>query len=368
MSEFDLIVVGGGIMGCSAALRAREYGMRVALIERSAIGSGASGVNAGTLSLQIKRVALIPYAIRGYRWWQDAGDKVGFRRTGGLTLAFNEREAALLEERMRLKIAAGGPIELVPPGFALQREPSLTSRVIAASWCADDGYASANRTGTYLRALLREAGVTCLEYSPVEAIDSGDDGFRVAAPQGTFKGRRLLLAAGAWTKPLAAKLGVEFPVHVRINTVSVLERGPATVGSVIGHASGLLTLKQKADGTVLIGGGWQGRGSPGEGRGDIVPATMLDNLRLARFVVPSLAKFRLLRAWTGFEAHVPDFFPLAGALPGVSGAFVLSCVRGGYTIGPYIGRLLGDLIHGKEPEMKLFDPARFADRPAASAV
>jgi glycine/D-amino acid oxidase-like deaminating enzyme len=95
---------------------------------------------------------------------------------------------------------------------------------------------------------------------------------------------------------------------------------------------------------------------------------MLDNQRLARFVVPSLARFRLLRAWTGFEAHVPDFFPLAGALPGVRDAFVLACVRGGYTIGPYIGRLLGDLILGKEPEMKLFDPARFAGLSATPTV
>jgi glycine/D-amino acid oxidase-like deaminating enzyme len=55
---------------------------------------------------------------------------------------------------------------------------------------------------------------------------------------------------------------------------------------------------------------------------------------------------------------VPDFYPLAGALPGVPGAFVLACVRGGYTIGPYIGRLMGDLILDREPEMPLFDPAR----------
>jgi sarcosine oxidase, subunit beta len=67
---------------------------------------------------------------------------------------------------------------------------------------------------------------------------------------------------------------------------------------------------------------------------------------------------RVVRSWTGFEANVPDFYPLAGALPSVEGVFVLGCVRGGYTIGPYISKLMGDFILGREPELPLFDPAR----------
>ena len=55
---------------------------------------------------------------------------------------------------------------------------------------------------------------------------------------------------------------------------------------------------------------------------------------------------------------MPDYYPLAGALPGVPGAFVLACVRGGYTIGPCIGPLVADLMLGREPELPLFDPAR----------
>jgi len=132
---------------------------------------------------------------------------------------------------------------------------------------------------------------------------------------------------------------------------------------VIGHATGLLTLKQKTNGTVLIGGGWQGTGGPETGRGDVALDTLLTNLRLAQFALPGLRETRLLRSWTGFEANVPDFYPLAGAVPGVADAFILGCVRGGYTIGPCIGELMGDLILGREPELPLFDPARFAAAP-----
>jgi glycine/D-amino acid oxidase-like deaminating enzyme len=360
MSElFDLAVVGGGIMGSAAAIRAAQGGMRTILVEQATIGSGASGVNAGTLSLQIKRVKLMPYALKGHEWWSSAGEAVGFRKTGGVTVAFNQREAELLAERMEMKRQAGAPIELISRARAAELEPGLSTRLVAASWCAEDGYANSSLTGLYFRKGLHETGVEVREMTPVATIDREDTLFRLATPGGAIRARRLLLACGGWMKTAAAMIGLDLPVTARVNTVSVTERGPAIVGAVIGHATGLLTLKQKPNGTVLIGGGWQGQGTPAEGRGRVCAETLLPNLRLARFAVPGLDRFRLVRSWTGFEAHVPDYYPLAGAAPGVENAFLLGCVRGGYTIGPYIGRLMGDFISGVEPEMPLFDPGRF---------
>ena len=359
MSEpFDLAVVGGGVMGCSAALRAVAGGMRVVVIDQAALGSGASGVNAGTLSLQIKRLKLMPYALQGYQWWRQAGDAVGFHCTGGLTLAFNACEAALLHERMTQKREAGAPIELISANAVAEREPGLTRRVVAASWCPADGYANSSRTGMYFRGLLAAAGAEVREHAPVQSIMRESDGFTLVTRNDRVRATRLLLAAGGWTQPLAAQVGFDLPIRVRVNTVAVTERAPRLVGAVIGHVTGLLTLKQKQNGTVLIGGGWQGRGTPAEGRGEVVAETLLTNLRLAQFAVPGLGRLRVLRAWTGFEANVADFYPLAGAIPSVPNAFMLACVRGGFTIGPYIGRLVGDLILGHEPEMPLFDPGR----------
>jgi sarcosine oxidase, subunit beta len=361
VNRYDLIVIGAGIMGATAALRAAQNGMRVLVVERDAAGSGASGVNAGTLSLQIKRVALMPYALIGHEWWRAAGAAVGFKCTGGYTLAFNAREQALLEERMQRKREAGAPIEFVSPAQVRAREPALSDRFVAASYCAEDGHADSTRTGVYLRTLLRQGGVELREHAPVQALDAGDGGFRVSVPGGTFDARRLLLASGAWTGSIAAMLGVVLPVQVRVNTVSVTEPGTQTLHAGIGHATGLLTLKQKANGSFLIGGGWQGRGAPGTGRGEVVAATLLQNLRLACYAVPAIAHARVLRSWTGFEAFVADHFPLAGPLPGITDAYVLACVRGGFTIGPCIGPLVADLILGREPALPLFDPARAID-------
>ncbi len=364
MSEsFDLAVIGGGIMGCATALRARQGGMRVVVLERAELGSGASGVNAGTLSLQIKRVKLMPYALRGRALWEKAGARVGFHRSGGFTLAFTAQEAALLEERMALKRAAGAPIEMISANRVADMEPGLSRRIVAASHCPLDGYANSSLTGAFYRGLLHEAEAVLREHAAVTAIARVESGFVLTAGEESWRTRRILLACGGWLEQAAAMIGVTLPLRVRVNTVSVTERAPKLIGAVIGHATGLLTLKQKTNGTVLIGGGWQGTGGPETGRGDVALDSLLTNLRLAQFAVPGLRDTRLLRSWTGFEANVPDFYPLAGAAPGVADAFILGCVRGGYTIGPYIGALMGDLILGREPELPLFDPARFAAAP-----
>ena len=357
-AKYDMAVIGGGIMGCATALRIAEGGMRAVILDQGDLGQGASGSNAGTLSLQIKRVKLMPYALKGHHEWEAMGDAVGFRKTGGYTLAFTEHESELLHDRQTLKAEAGAPIEFVSNNHIRNAEPNLTQKVVSASYCPEDGYANSSLTGQYYRGRLRDQGIPYRERCPVTAISQDGAGFALDTPQGGITASRILMATGAWLKPIAAMLGVDLPVNARINTVSVTERLEPLISTVIGHATGLLTMKQKTNGTVLIGGGWQGRGTPQEGRGEVTACSVQPNLALAQFALPALANARVMRSWTGFEANVPDFYPLAGALPGVEGAFVLGCVRGGYTIGPYISKLMGDFILDREPELPLFDLGR----------
>ncbi|MDG1996765.1 MAG: FAD-binding oxidoreductase [Emcibacteraceae bacterium] len=355
---YDIAVIGGGIMGCGAALQLKSGGMDAIVLEQGDIGQGASGVNAGTLSMQIKRVKLMPYAIKGHHEWERMGDHVGFHKTGGITLAFNDREAELLHERMTMKKEAGADITFIDPSQVAKREPHIAKKIVAASFCPDDGYANSSLTGQYYRTQLANQYIDYHERFKVTNVIEVSDGFEIYSDDIKIQAKRLLLACGGWMKNVAQMLGEDLPIQARVNTVSVTERAPRLMNGVIGHATGLLTMKQKENGTVLIGGGWQGLGTPEEGRGIVNPQSLLPNLQLASFAVPALSKVRVVRSWTGFEANVPDFYPLAGKLGKRNNAFVLGCVRGGYTIGPYISKLMGDYILGREPEMPLFDPNR----------
>lgn len=359
----DAVIVGGGLMGSVTAWNLAKGGMTVAVVERAGFGQGASGVNAGTLSIQIKRAALIPYALKGWELWRSTAERfgidIGFAQKGGLTLALNDDEADLLASRMAARKEAGCPIEFVRGEELRVLEPNLTDAVRLASFCPLDASANSAVTGRVYRQALKDSGVEVRDNFEVVDIARSGGRFTVLARDGRrVSGKRIVLAAGAWLRPLAAMLGVDLPIGFRVNMVSVTERAPKVVGRIIGVATGLLTLKQSANGTVLIGGGWQGRGSAERGGYEIIPDNLVGNLRLASFAVPALADVRVVRTWLGCEAHAPDLMPLAGDLPGVEDAFIIGCVRGGYTISPFIGLLMAQHILGREPEMPIFDPAR----------
>lgn len=361
--RYDTIVIGGGVMGSTVAFRLAEGGQKVALIERGGLCMQASGVNAGTLSIQIKRAALVPYAMKGWDLWRTTrewlGVDVGFAQVGGVTIAFTEEEAQMLSERMDARIQAGAPVEMVGPNRARELEPGLSDKAVLAAWCPMDGYASSYMLGDAYRGALARAGAAVHEFTNVDKVEREDGGYVVRTPKGAFRAKRVVVAGGVWLERLLKRdFDVHIPVTCRVNMVSVTERMPPIMQRVLGIATSLLTLKQSENGTVLIGGGWQGKGDPDRGGYEIIPENFIGNLRLAGFVIPALKQARIVRTWLGVEGSAEDVMPLVGEIPGAPDAYVIGCVRGGYTIGPYMGTLLAQRILGHEPEMPLFDPAR----------
>jgi len=354
----DLAVVGGGVHGATAALFCARGGMDVTLLDRGPLCREASGVNAGTLTMQMTRVALIPYALRAHAMWASAsewlGHDVGVVVCDGLSLAFTEQEAEILTFRAGKRREAGAPIRIIDGKAALVVEPGLSGKVLVAGHCAVDGYANAYLTGLAYRNALIEAGVTLHENRPVSGVDPGDTGFTLATPAGPVRAKRLLLAGGVWIEPMLAWLGITLPIKTLINQLAVTERIAPVMRTVVGIASGLLSLKQYPHGTVVIGGGWQGLGDRERGGVELLPDRLVGNIRLACHAIPALAGARLARAWAGLEAETRDALPAAGPVPGIPDAYVCGSVHSGYTSGPYIARLLAERILGREPDMPLF--------------
>ncbi len=369
MSErFDVAVVGAGVMGATTALFLARSGMKVLLIDRGELCREASGVNAGTLTLHMTRAALIPYAQQGWRMWTTAeqwlGADVDAVPTAGLSLAFTDAEVALLEKRAAVRREHGADIHIVDPQHALEVEPGLNPQVLKAAWCETDGYASAYLTGRAYRHALTQAAATIVEQRKVVGIDGGDSGFTVHDDSGgALQATRVVLAGGVWLGEMLAWLGVTIAVKCLINQLIVTERVRPVMRTVLSVASGLLSLKQFRNGTVLIGGGWQGLGDPARGGVETIPDNLIGNMRLARWTVPALAESRIARIWLGLEAETADALPLLGPVPGVDGAFVIGSAHSGYTSGPYLGKLLADHMLGRETAHPLFDPARLVGVP-----
>lgn len=374
-SRYDAVVIGGGVMGCSAALHLAQGGMRVAVIDRGPLCREASGVNAGTLTLHMTRAALIPYAMRAWKMWMEAEQWLGMgvlaTHVPGLTLAFTEGECELVELRAKARRDYGAPIEVISPERAREIEPGVHPALLKAGYCEIDGFASAYLTGRAFRHALSRAGVDVLEGRPVQAIDSGDDGHvvRFTGPDGagTLHATRVVLAGGVWIEDMLAWLGVHIPIKVLINQLIVTERIRPVMRTVLSVANGLLSLKQFANGTVLIGGGWQGEGDRLRGGVEARPQNLVGNMRLAAYAVPALAEARIARIWLGLEAETADAMPIVGDVPGVRDAYVVGSAHSGYTSGPFMGRILAQHMLGRTPDLPLFEPARLLGMPMPGA-
>ena len=354
----DLAVIGGGVHGGTVALFAARGGMKVTLLERGALCREASGVNAGTLTMQMTRVALIPYALRAHEMWAQArswlGHDVGVVVCDGLSLAFTEQEEELLTFRAGKRREAGAPIEIVSGRAAQAIEPGISDQVRSAGYCKVDGFANAYLTGLAYRRALLEAGVSVRESTEVTGVSREDDGFTLHTLGGTVRARRVVLAGGVWIEPMLAWLGVHLPIKTLVNQLVVSERTRPVMRTVVGIANGLLSLKQYPHGTVVIGGGWQGLGDRERGGVELLPDRIIGNVRLACHAIPGLKAARMARAWAGLEAETADALPAVGPVPGVPGAYVCGSVHSGYTSGPYIARLLAEHLLGHEPDLPLF--------------
>lgn len=373
-TSYDTVVIGGGVMGCSTALHLAQGGMRVALVDRGPLCREASGVNAGTLTLHMTRAALVPYAMRAWQMWMNAEKWLGMgvlaTHVPGLTLAFTEAECELVELRAKARREQGAPIEVITPERARVIEPGLHPGLLKAGYCGMDGFASAYLTGRAFGHALKLAGVDVLENAPVEGIDSGDAGHVIrlaAAGRAPLHARRVVLAGGVWLENMLAWLGVQIPIKVLINQLIITERIRPVMRTVLSVANGLLSLKQFANGTVLIGGGWQGEGDRERGGVEARPQNLVGNMRLAAYAVPALAEARIARIWLGLEAETADAMPIIGDVPGVPQAYVVGSAHSGYTSGPFMGRIMAQHILGQQPDLPLFDPARLVGMPMPGA-
>ncbi|MEO7243344.1 MAG: FAD-dependent oxidoreductase [Variovorax sp.] len=364
----DTLVIGAGTLGMMTALRLAQRGVEVTVLDSGAPMEEASGVNAGSLAAQNKMRALMPHTLAALALWRQMseflGADVGFANVGGLRVATSDSDLALLAQSSDEQSKLGVDIEWLDGAALAQRAPFIGKDVLAATYSSVDCYASPLLFTPALLRTAEAAGVRVHSRLRVVAVARSGTVYRVETEGGrVFRCGRLIIAAGAWSGSIARLMGVEIPVALDVNMISV--SGPATsfMHGVVTHVQGILTLKQVANGTCLIGGGWQGAGSLESGRKDIDYESSLHNVRLAIRVIPHIRELTLVRQWAGFEGVSPDSCPYLGALPNHPNAYMLACARGGWTLSPILSQMLSELMLDRDTSLpyRNFSPARFCD-------
>ena len=361
---FDVAIVGGGIFGLSCALSIAENGKSVVVLDSGPMWSEASAVNAGSLGVQNKLPALIPYTLRAWELWKSFSERfgdIGLKREGGYKIAMNDSEADRLVSVAQRQKQLGLEVSFLNPSELREKAPWISEECVLAAFSPQDGYASPTLVGPLLRKAVETAGGTLLEYNTIEDIKMGNQ-ILVVGKTRTIRARQIAITAGAWSGRLAAKLGINMPISLDVNMVSVTEPARPTIENIVTHARGILTLKQVANGSCLIGGGWQGIGTIDDVQKEINYDQLVHNLRLALRVIPGLRGLNIIRSWAGYEGVTPDSLPYLGLLPKTDNLYFAACARGGFTLGLLMGHLLAELMltnKTSEP-IDLFDPGRFA--------
>ena len=374
--EADLIVIGGGIAGASAAYHLAAHGTSVTLLERGDIASGASGVNGGLLGgsgwgrLPGLDEHLSMGSLELFKTLQaDLGHYVEFRQSGSLTAIHNDEQYDYALRMVQSARADGRELELLNPREAQAIEPFASSDLPGYVYTRQRGNANPGGATRAFADAARQAGASILTGHEVTAIDALADGsYGVSTPRGEFRAGVLVFAAGAWCAPVGEMLGLSIPVvPVRgqmwateplpprvFQGISSMEsqhfwreHGEDNTPHDLTHRGGVrqtrhLYGRQTQSGEIAFGGDRQlaGYDATPDAQGIEVNKTH------AGEVLPPLTDLPIARTWAGLMPFTLDGEPLIGKIPLRENLYIVGgLASSGFGRGPMAGKLVADYVH-----------------------
>jgi glycine/D-amino acid oxidase-like deaminating enzyme len=385
MAQQHVVIVGGGVMGAATAcFLARDHGAAVTVLERDpTYARASSALSASSIRVQFSQPVNIALSRWSLAFLRRVGDElavggerpaIGLVEPGYLYLA-TDAGAGVLHANHAVQQRCGADVALLEPAALRARWPWLHTDDIALGALGLSTPASGEGwfDGPALAQALRRKAASCgARFVAAEASGFDTDGDRVRAVRTADGGRvaadAVVIAAGAWSAPLAARLGVELPVRARKRDVFVFDAPVALPDCPLVIDPCGLWFRPEGRGFLC---GMPPR-EPWPGDPDEPPLEAIDHGLFDDVIWPALAHrvpaFEAVRrraAWAGYyEMNVFDHNGLAGALPGWCNAFT-ACGFSGHGIqqAPAVGCALAALLVGAPsdaPDLAPLSPARIA--------
>jgi len=376
MAAADVVVIGGGCTGASAAFwLASRHGQTVVLLDRGTVGGGPTGRSSGIVRMHYSYAPLIQLALRSRDVFANfdavVGGSADFKKTGFLLLAPQGQEGTV-EANVRLQSDLGGNTMVVDREAIADLDARLrTDDVGIGAYEPDSGYADGYATATGFAAAARRYGAEVRENMPaIRLVAEGSRVTGVETPTGRISAGAVLVAAGPWTRGLLGPLGIDLPIRATRHQVVLfeVEEPAAPLGFVLVDLGTGFYLRPD------VGCQFHG-GSVEEYPDEEVPADAFNEgtdfdfvEKMARRLahrVPTFSGVGLKGGYASLYDVTPDWQPILGPVPDTAGLFVAAGFSGhGFKLSPAIGETLASFIlTGRYGEIDLspFRSSRFAE-------
>jgi len=370
-----VVIIGGGIAGCSLAYHLTEMGWTdIALIDKGELTSGSTWHAAGIVTVFHTSPSLMRmrnYSMELYKKLQaDGGDQVGWRTTGSLRIASTPEHFKFLQRQVSQGKAIGLDLEIISPDESLRLYPWMSSEnLYGAMYLPGDGYLDPSGVTFELARRARDKGAKFYKFTRVTDIKRGSRGevIGVVTDQGTIKTNIVVCAAGMWAPRIGAMVGVNLPMTPLLHQhlASRIPEQTMPKGMPVLRDPANLVYMREEQGGLLIGGfevepkavftnaaPWDFTQQLFPGDWEMFDPIMQGAIRR----VPMLDHAEAVMLVNGPEAITPDSRPMLGPVPGVPGFFVAAGLsHTGFGGGGAIGQIVAEWIVEGEPSQDTSD-------------
>jgi sarcosine oxidase, subunit beta len=351
----SVVIIGGGVMGTSAAFHLAEAGVDVVIVERGQLGGGSTSRAAGGVRAQFSDALNIQIAQRSLEAFRSFGTRPGweidFKRSGYLFVLSRQADVAAFEAGVALQNRYGVPSRMLGADEARALCPLLAGDdILAASFSPEDGHATPEAVVQGYAYAARALGAQVRVGCEVTAIETDDDRItRVQTSDGPIATNIVICTAGAWSRASGDMVGVALPVSPlrrQILFTEPMDGLPPDLPFTIDFATSFYFHRE---GPGLLMGMSDAREQPGfalQTTDDWVP----DLLDVAARRAPRIAEAGIKGGWAGLYEVTPDHNAIIGESGRVSRFLYATGFSGhGFLQGPAVGEILRDLVLERPP-------------------
>jgi len=346
----DIVIIGGGVMGCAIAYNLARAGLKPVVIEKSDIGGEASGSNGGGVRQSARNLKEMPLAMESIQIYgqlhEELGMDVEYIREGNLRLCTSEEELAAMRQAVENQKKVGLELEMLDRKQVLEINPHVGEKVIGASYCPTDGHVNPFLVTYGFFKKAKNLGARFYTHEEAREIQMQKGRVTgVKTDKNTFETDLVVDAAGVAGRKVANLVGLDLPMRPIFSEALITEAYPPLFKQMVGHAKGLFYGRQTAHGSFFWGG-FVGTEEfiYREGKplfhyiGPAISEMVLD-------FFPVLKDLNVIRMWSGLIAQMSDAIPVLGLTSEVPGFVFATGFSGhGFGLAPVIGRLISELI------------------------